>query len=122
MLRSDILDETKKVICGKREEDYGSPFINFTRTAEMWSCYLGDRITPNDVCNMMILLKIARMQTGGIFCDDNFIDIAGYAALGGEIAAIIERKLEGKKDIAVNPYGESTCNDDMCEIMEEKDE
>ena len=110
MLRSDILDEAKMAICGDREKDYGSPFINFNRIADLWSAYLGDRVTPNDVCNMMILLKISRMQTGGVLCDDNFIDIAGYAAIGGEIAAIIERKLQGKKEVPNKPY---TIEDDM---------
>ncbi len=39
-----------------------------------------------DVSMMMALLKIARIA-GSQTADDSFIDIAGYAACGGEIAA-----------------------------------
>ena len=38
-----------------------------------------------DVAIMMILLKIARIQTG-TFKPDNYIDIAGYAACAAEVA------------------------------------
>ena len=33
---------------------------------------------------MMILMKVAR-NSSGVYKDDNWIDICGYAALGGEI-------------------------------------
>lgn len=35
---------------------------------------------------MMILMKVAR-NASGVYKDDNYIDICGYAALGGEIAS-----------------------------------
>lgn len=40
--------------------------------------------TASDVANMMILLKIARGANGKPK-EDNWIDIAGYAACGGEL-------------------------------------
>ena len=40
--------------------------------------------TASDVANMMILLKIARGAIGKPKAD-NWIDIAGYAACGGEL-------------------------------------
>ena len=41
-------------------------------------------VTPTDVANMMVLMKVAR-NASGVYKEDNWIDICGYAALGGEI-------------------------------------
>lgn len=48
--------------------------------------HLGMEITAEDVAVMMALLKIARIGTGTA-TDDSWVDLAGYAACGGEIAA-----------------------------------
>ena len=89
--RERILDEAKTCVCGHREQDYGSPENNFRVIAELWTGYLGDTklnpdslITPLDVSMMMALLKIARIRSGG-GSGDSFVDLAGYAACGGEI-------------------------------------
>ena len=42
-------------------------------------------VSPKDVACLMALLKIARIG-GGRGTEDSFIDLAGYAACGGEIA------------------------------------
>ena len=89
MTRSEILDEAKKCVCGQREQDYGSPESNFQIIADLWNDYLGFSdhdydITPTDVAMMMALLKIARIKNGG-GTGDSFVDLAGYAACGGEI-------------------------------------
>lgn len=39
---------------------------------------------PEDVAAMMALLKIARIASGHAKAD-NWVDLAGYAACGGEI-------------------------------------
>ena len=49
---------------------------------------IGREITPVDVAQMMILLKVARAK-GNQKHQDNWIDVAGYAACAGEIAAEI---------------------------------
>lgn len=93
MNRSEILDKAKECVCGQREQDYGSPEDNFSTIAELWNIYLDNyclkpsyAITPKDVAMMMALLKIARIKNGG-GTGDSFVDLAGYAACGGEIAA-----------------------------------
>lgn len=43
-------------------------------------------MSPLDAANMMILLKIARQQAQTKINPDNYIDVAGYSALAGEIA------------------------------------
>lgn len=58
---------------------------NFAKIADFWSDYLGYQVTTEDVPMMMALLKIARASTGK-FKADNYIDLAGYAACGMEIA------------------------------------
>lgn len=95
MTREEILDLAKTCVCGKREQDYGSPESNFQLIADLWNDYLfsGDdkTITPIDVAMMMALLKIARIRNGG-GTGDSFVDLAGYAACGGEIFANGEKK------------------------------
>lgn len=86
MTRKDILAEAERCVCGRREEDYGSPEDNFYKISKLWNAYLGDNVTDShDVAIMMALLKIARIRTGQIK-EDNYVDLAGYAACAGEIA------------------------------------
>lgn len=84
--REDILHKAKECVCGKREQDYGIPEDNFNRIAELWSGYTGHTYSDVDVAMMMSLLKIARIKTGTA-TEDSFVDLAGYAACGGEISA-----------------------------------
>lgn len=82
--RAEILHEAESCICGQREQDYGSPEDNFSTIAVMWTAYTGTVITALDVSMMLCLLKIARIKNGG-GTGDSFVDLAGYAACGGEI-------------------------------------
>lgn len=50
--------------------------------AGFWTSYLGTKITVVDVCNMMILLKVARNSYKQKY--DTLVDIAGYAACAAE--------------------------------------
>ena len=84
MTRAEILEKAKVCVCGQREEDYGLPEDNFSIIADFWSVYLGIEVSMNDVAIMMALLKIARIKTGTA-TNDSFIDLAGYAACGGEL-------------------------------------
>ena len=84
--RKDVLNEAERAVNGNREEDYGSPESNFEMIARLWSIYLDKGINSKDVAAMMILLKISRIKNGP-GKDDNWIDVAGYAACGGELAS-----------------------------------
>lgn len=88
MIRQDILDAAAKCVNGDRDRQYGSPEDSFQLVASFWNAYLGipngEGIKPRDVAAMMALLKIARIS--GPACNsDNWIDLAGYAACGGEV-------------------------------------
>ena len=88
MKRDELLKYAAEMVCGNREQDYGTPERNFDRIAEFWTTYLGDRLNVNltamDVAAMMSLIKLARFSTGRAK-EDNWVDLAGYAACGGEI-------------------------------------
>lgn len=76
------------MVTGNRESDYGRPEENLEKIAAMWTVYLRGRlfgdVTARDVAAMLILLKVARILSGHAK-DDNWVDIAGYAACGGEV-------------------------------------
>lgn len=84
MKRPDILDTAKKCVCGDREQDYGSPEDNFQKIADLWTAYYGQEFTAVDVAIFMSLVKIGRIASGHGNAD-NWVDLAGYAACGGEI-------------------------------------
>ena len=87
MTRSEILTRAAEIVNGEREQQYGKPEDNFGLIAVLWSEYISRTMTPldaRDLAAMMILLKVARIATGD-GKDDNWIDIAGYAACGGEM-------------------------------------
>lgn len=84
MTREEILTKAKECVCGQREQDYSTPESNFQLIADLWTDYLGRLISSTDVAMMMALLKIARIKNGG-GTGDSFVDLAGYAACGGEL-------------------------------------
>ena len=86
MTRAETLDKAKQCVCGQRENDYGSPEDNFLTIAKLWSAYKNVDFSAIDVAMMMALLKFARIRTGTA-TEDSFVDLAGYAACGAEIAS-----------------------------------
>ena len=94
MKREEILHEAEKCVCGGREQDYGAPEKNFGTIAEFWDTYIKATtisrggivsIEPQDVAAMMSMVKIERIASAPRPKADNWIDLAGYAACGGEI-------------------------------------
>lgn len=84
MNRKECLEKAIETVCNDREDIYGKPENNFKLISDLWSAYKGTEFSSKDVAVMMALLKIARITTGK-HKDDNFIDIAGYAACAAEI-------------------------------------
>lgn len=85
---SSILSEAQSVIYGDREKTYGSPDKNLQVIADLWNAYfhankVSSMFVPfsvDDVCMMMILLKVARLKNQPNHRDSQ-VDICGYAAL-----------------------------------------
>jgi hypothetical protein len=73
----NILQEANEITGGERHDSYGHPRADFTRTATLWSAFLGITITPEQVPLMMILLKVSREANK--HKRDNLVDIAGYS-------------------------------------------
>lgn len=73
-----ILEEAVRAVHGARNDDYGSPLTNHSRTAAFWSAYLGIPISPEQVCMLNILQKVSRGMNR--ITRDTLVDISGYAA------------------------------------------
>jgi hypothetical protein len=95
MKRSDILEEAGKCVNVDRMKTYGPVENSFGTIANLWSAYLDVDLTAEDAAAMMGLLKIARIKTAPTHAD-NWVDLAGYAACGGEIATDRADPLAGK--------------------------
>lgn len=89
MKRDEILGMAGRLISEDRHNTYGDSATSHGRIAAMWSAYLGSvELTGVDVAAMMVLMKVSRSKGGSDLPHlDNFIDICGYAALAGEMAA-----------------------------------
>ena len=91
MNTTEILKKTEKLVSKDREDKHGNKIINHENIARLWSAYFQNKykiniiVLPEDVANLMTLLKIARTQAGKHNLDD-YIDACGYSAIAGEIA------------------------------------
>lgn len=97
--RTGILAQASQIVNGERDKEYGSPEDNFQRIADLWTAYIGFDfgLTGADVAVMMALVKIARIRGNRPGSLDSWVDLAGYAACGGEIAT--ETEPEGQRHV-----------------------
>ena len=104
MNRTECLETAKTIVNGARQENYGSPESNFRNIAELWTTYFNVSkntedwydITPMDVANMMILMKMARLINKSDH-EDSWIDICGYAANGCELSTAVKDSKDWNK-------------------------
>ena len=88
MKAQDILERAIKLVCGKRQQDYGDAEVNFANIADGWNIIIANadgKITPADVCVMMAWLKSCRLMHTQNHAD-SWVDAAGYYALGAQMA------------------------------------
>ena len=104
-IRQQVLETAIHMVCGDREDDYGSPEDSFSVIAGFWEVYMNAKCTPKDtkvtilpedVAAMMALFKLARIASGR-FKMDSWVDCAGYCANGAELQ---ERGREKQPDEA----------------------
>lgn len=88
-----LLLEAAEIVGGDRQKTHGEKERSFEVIAEFWNIYLENRIDrayaparirPEDVAQMMVLLKIARSIQGSPILD-HYIDEIGYGAIVGEL-------------------------------------
>lgn len=85
MKRDEILATASEFVTRDRNATHGAPENTFGRIAAFWSAHLDHPVSATDVAAMMVLLKLARISANPAHAD-NWIDAAGYAACGGELA------------------------------------
>ena len=87
----NTLQAAAVAVGGPRNVDYGNPADDFRTQAEMFSSYLSRTngqsvvVTASDIAALMILVKVARQAHRPK--QDNWVDMAGYAACGAECDA-----------------------------------
>lgn len=81
--RAEVLHEAEKLICGTRQQEYGSPYDSHARIAGLWSALLGIEIRPYQAAVMLACMKASRAMTDVKM--DTFNDGAGYFALAYDI-------------------------------------
>lgn len=85
MNRQEILDAASACVTVDRAATHGDIENNFGTIAAYWSVHLDANVSAADVAVMMAMVKMARIKTSPRHVD-HWVDIAGYAACGGEIA------------------------------------
>ena len=83
MKTREYLDTAAKIVSGQRQMDYGDKYQNHDNISKLWSGYLDYNISAHDVAICMLLVKVARLKHRPT--TDCYIDMAGYAAIAGEI-------------------------------------
>ena len=86
LTRATVLDRARDCVTRDRAATHGRPEDIFAEVAAHWSIDLGILLDGIDVARMMAQLKLVRAKNNPGHAD-NWIDIAGYAAIGGELGA-----------------------------------
>lgn len=95
-LRASVLDEAKTLVTGDRNNDYGPPHQDFSRTAGALTAlgYRGPNgkdLEAHDVAIMVGMVKISRLMWTPRK-RDSWVDLAGYAACGYEAAEVTHKE------------------------------
>lgn len=72
------------------EQTYSQAERQLEMIALLWSAYLGRPVTKREVCELMVLLKVARAQCRHVAHEDDYVDICGYAVLAFEKTGELE--------------------------------
>lgn len=88
MKATEIIDQAARLVSGDRNKQHGDLHRNFRDTAALWNAYLGEQlnapITPEQVANLNSLQKMSRTKSGAKN-EDNYVDLAGFAGIAGEL-------------------------------------
>jgi hypothetical protein len=85
MLRTEILETACEYVTKDRAATHGDAEDSFAALAAVWSARIGVPLRADQVAIMLIDLKAVRAWENPAHAD-NWVDIAGYGACGGEIA------------------------------------
>ena len=83
-----IAERAASLVSGERQTQHGDKLQNMEKIAQLWNAWLIIRkpgpINGHDVAMMNALQKAARTQSGAMNVDD-YVDLAGYAGVAGEV-------------------------------------
>jgi len=77
MTPQDIAAYAARLVSDDRQHEYGHPFDNLDRAAQIWSVILSTDVTAEQVALCMIGMKIARQVHKAK--PDTVVDVIGYA-------------------------------------------
>jgi hypothetical protein len=93
--KDDILLEALEITSGDRQNQYGAPDQDFTRTAKMWSALKGVEFNSEEVAAFLCCVKLSRNTHQAK--RDNWVDVAGYSRCG-DICR--QKRIEREEEIA----------------------
>lgn len=73
----NILETAQRLVGGDRQDQYGHPIDDFTRTAGVINALLGTELGPRDIPIIMVAVKLSRIMQSPDK-RDSFVDAAGY--------------------------------------------
>lgn len=82
-MTQSALAEALKIVEGPRQSKYGPPEAFFFRWSITVEAALGIKVTPEQLAQMMVLLKMIRQSVSPQW--DNLVDQAGYTEIAGRI-------------------------------------
>jgi hypothetical protein len=126
MTRTEILSEATCIITKDRNKTHGDPEDNFKTIAEYWNSYLEScgllshlrPITKEDTAAMMVLVKLSRLATSPSH-PDHWIDIAGYAACGGQCATSVSTTNSASPRIPNHTFEPSIKDSPNCKFCQQ---
>ena len=98
MKAGDILRRARELVLGDRAAAYGPMAVLHDKQASALQFYLEIRretaapITAVDVAHIQVLWKLCRTQCGA-GTGDNWVDMAGFSGIAGELSEAPEPKL-----------------------------
>jgi hypothetical protein len=103
---SDVLEDAARVIHGPRRQSYGPVEESFDGIATVLNVVLRKKLVVEldgqDVALMMMSLKLCREANEHSW--DNLVDLAGYAALKGQLAESTRAKAKEQVDPAIKDW------------------
>lgn len=94
LTKAQLLDKAREAVAD-RGLNYGKPEDNFNRIALRWKAHIKNRFgldVPIDGVSVAIMMgdvKVARLENAPGHVD-SWVDLAGYAACGAEIATAVQ--------------------------------
>ena len=89
----EVLEKTRAIIL-ERGQHHGNWRSNMDNIADLWSSFLGRRVSGDQVAVMLGLVKVSRMAIGNYNTDD-YEDAVGYFAIAAACAEPEETEPDG---------------------------